>query len=310
MAPRGSSPHTRGLLVTTGFRGLSPGIIPAHAGFTCRPTSRPLTPRDHPRTRGVYRLVVEGGVAPRGSSPHTRGLRSRAQPQSSAERIIPAHAGFTTACPWPVPAGSDHPRTRGVYNFNVLWSGWRDGSSPHTRGLLCGGVLVAGSPRIIPAHAGFTAMRPPMRRHGGDHPRTRGVYFEGVVEHGGSGGSSPHTRGLPILTRVCIVMGGIIPAHAGFTPSVAFPTALGWDHPRTRGVYAARATPTRRSPGSSPHTRGLPVGGLVHVGDPGIIPAHAGMIRPGRRSPRGRPRKPRTRGDDPHSWAGSRGLAV
>ena len=140
-------------------------------------------------------------------------------------------------------------------------------------------------------------MRPPMRRHGGDHPRTRGVYFEGVVEHGGSGGSSPHTRGLPILTRVCIVMGGIIPAHAGFTPSVAFPTALGWDHPRTRGVYAARATPTRRSPGSSPHTRGLPVGGLVHVGDPGIIPAHAGFTPPARaHTPGSRGSSPHTRG--------------
>ena len=180
MAPRGSSPHTRGLLVTTGFRGLSPGIIPAHAGFTCRPTSRPLTPRDHPRTRGVYRLVVEGGVAPRGSSPHTRGLRSRAQPQSSAERIIPAHAGFTTACPWPVPAGSDHPRTRGVYNFNVLWSGWRDGSSPHTRGLPPTQAVPGSGRRIIPAHAGFTGGFRLLMRVIQDHPRTRGVYYAGV----------------------------------------------------------------------------------------------------------------------------------
>jgi len=87
--------------VTTGFRGLSPGIIPAHAGFTCRPTSRPLTPRDHPRTRGVYRLVVEGGVAPRGSSPHTRGLRKRVRQHCDECGIIPAHAGFTRRVPPP-----------------------------------------------------------------------------------------------------------------------------------------------------------------------------------------------------------------
>ena len=153
----GSSPHTRGLLVTTGFRGLSPGIIPAHAGFTCRPTSRPLTPRDHPRTRGVYRLVVEGGVAPRGSSPHTRGLHHRASRNRDRARIIPAHAGFTARQQGSSRAREDHPRTRGVYTPSITAVATHRGSSPHTRGLhgrLARNVLVL---RIIPAHAGFTA---------------------------------------------------------------------------------------------------------------------------------------------------------
>ena len=55
MTGPGSSPLARGLLIL-GDAGLQRhGIIPARAGFTTRRSSSSSGPRDHPRSRGVYR---------------------------------------------------------------------------------------------------------------------------------------------------------------------------------------------------------------------------------------------------------------
>ena len=211
-----------------------------------------------------------------GSSPHTRGLQFQRFMVGVAGWIIPAHAGFT-----PNPSGTwewppDHPRTRGVYRGISIVDASNPGSSPHTRGLLCGGVLVAGSPRIIPAHAGFTTLTCCPGACRTDHPRTRGVYSHAASHEAARGGSSPHTRGLPVGGLVHVGDPGIIPAHAGFTPP-------------------ARAhTPGSR--GSSPHTRGLRL--QLPQGRPHgrIIPAHAGFTTPGSLSRTAPADHPRTRG--------------
>ena len=73
----GSSPLARGL---QGALGLSPpvgGIIPARAGFTTRATAGRTSPRDHPRSRGVYIKSTINTVASWGSSPLARGLPPR-----------------------------------------------------------------------------------------------------------------------------------------------------------------------------------------------------------------------------------------
>ena len=72
-------------------------------------------------------------------------------------------------------------------------------------------------------------------------------------------------------------MRGIIPAHAGFTGTHTSPGARGWDHPRSRGVYRARAAPSIGVSGSSPLTRGLRRCHPGYRGREGIIPAHAGF---------------------------------
>ena len=91
----GSSPHTRGLLLTDFNGAMGTRIIPAHAGFTRKRLKGPHAPRDHPRTRGVYPTwpLVEGCRS--GSSPHTRGLHDKTLTDFDKRRIIPAHAGFT-----------------------------------------------------------------------------------------------------------------------------------------------------------------------------------------------------------------------
>ena len=155
--------------------------------------------------------------------------------------------------------------------------GRASGSSPHTRGLP-GARPRAGQPRgIIPAHAGFTWAPAHRERAAADHPRTRGVYAPALTGDGDGAGSSPHTRGLPTWGGVTFPYGGIIPAHAGFTPARRWWCRRRRDHPRTRGVYMADHRRGGRASGSSPHTRGLR---SLYRGQPGrlrIIPAHAGF---------------------------------
>ena len=173
------------------------GIIPARAGFTPRAAVRARPTRDHPRSRGVYVIVVGGERNDVGSSPLARGLRG------------PRHAPRT----W----SADHPRSRGVYRRIVVGLLKRPGSSPLARGLLLGINDIALEHRIIPARAGFTEALAQQSVSITDHPRSRGVY--GV--HGGlpfgSGGSSPLARGLRAMMEEMEACMGIIPARAGFT---------------------------------------------------------------------------------------------
>ena len=131
----GSSPLARGLLgAPQTRRGLS-GIIPARAGFTSSRSTRPPSPRDHPRSRGVY-VAAEGGVpVGAGSSPLARGLRRDAPGAACTRGIIPARAGFTSRRSPSVTSPPDHPRSRGVYAFWADVREWESGSSPLARGL-------------------------------------------------------------------------------------------------------------------------------------------------------------------------------
>ena len=176
-----------------------------------------LRPPDHPRSRGVYKLD-RATVAPiDGSSPLARGLQDARHPHRHLRGIIPARAGFTPA-ESPAPGASgDHPRSRGVYNFEWTswWSGY--GSSPLARGLREDPPRRPGAPGIIPARAGFTRVKFGSVCGIMDHPRSRGVYASSLEEYSRSLGSSPLARGLPPSPSSSSVASGIIPARAGFT---------------------------------------------------------------------------------------------
>ena len=234
----GSSPHTRGLHRHRHRHPGAAGIIPAHAGFTRRTSPPPRAGRDHPRTRGVYATDAQWRRWFSGSSPHTRGLRGGRGGRHRKGGIIPAHAGFTGSSQAGSAPSADHPRTRGVYTRPIGPYLMREGSSPHTRGLLPKRCDVTSQVGIIPAHAGFTSSQRYRTRYLGDHPRTRGVYLVAVAEDAQNDGSSPHTRGLPVTVTTAYRDRGIIPAHAGFTWPGAGHRRGVRDHPRTRGVYA------------------------------------------------------------------------
>ena len=111
----GSSPLARGLLAHAAGRVGCVRIIPARAGFTCRPPWGTCWPADHPRSRGVYPGRARYGVGQLG--------------------IIPARAGFTAMKRALAAEFADHPRSRGVYSASAHERTLLKGSSPLARGL-------------------------------------------------------------------------------------------------------------------------------------------------------------------------------
>ena len=170
----------------------------------------------------------------------------------------------------------DHPRIRGEH----LPARWHPqpsrGSSPHTRGALVGRGLAGLPDGIIPAYAGSTRRPWPCSASCRDHPRIRGEHSSRTPSSSGSRGSSPHTRGAPLIVQDRTTSRGIIPAYAGSTSEYAEPITSVWDHPRIRGEHPIACTSWRSTAGSSPHTRGALLPSTSHHRDRGIIPAYAG----------------------------------
>ena len=130
----GSSPLTRGKR-RFGIRGGGAGgLIPAHAGKTCRAGTTLVWNQAHPRSHGenVGGPFAVFGVP--GSSPLTRGKPPIFRGTRPVGRLIPAHAGKTRdsrAYPALPPA---HPRSRGENEDRKGEARAIEGSSPLTRG--------------------------------------------------------------------------------------------------------------------------------------------------------------------------------
>ena len=173
------------------------GIIPARAGFT-RGSGLPReSPRDHPRSRGVYSRGAGSGRHAGGSSPLARGLRLDIHALHDDVRIIPARAGFTRS---------------GCTRLRV-----REGSSPLARGLPARTHHHIDNSGIIPARAGFTKFSLGISTKRPDHPRSRGVYRAAIFHPSVTRGSSPLARGLLHCRQCRDHAFRIIPARAGFT---------------------------------------------------------------------------------------------
>ena len=210
--------------------------------------------------------------------------------------IIPARAGFTARSGRRCRAGSDHPRSRGVYRRQAEEAAGTIGSSPLARGLLVGGAADVEQVGIIPARAGFTRSAASQSSRTRDHPRSRGVYDLAHPDLTGAAGSSPLARGLPVGEGKRVQAGRIIPARAGFTCCADHWRARDWDHPRSRGVYSSAMPREAVTVGSSPLARGLPDGPDRRARRLRIIPARAGFTRSSRTSTCGRSDHPRSRG--------------
>ena len=154
------------------------------------------------------------------------------------------------------------------------------GSSPPSRGIYapCRG----GFPRrgTIPALAGNTWGRRPRTRRAADHPRSRGEYGRHIIHSTNRTGSSPLSRGIHRSRGRRKRQEGIIPALAGNTAPCWWPSPPWTDHPRSRGEYLILRWTSQQGFGSSPLSRGIPIGAALLRGAPRIIPALAGNTEP------------------------------
>ena len=135
------------------------------------------------------------------------------------------------------------------------------GSSPLTRGKRRERVADGAGQRLIPAHAGKTTVTKAVTDIDAAHPRSRGENTRVACQDQRCLGSSPLTRGKRYSLGPSRRSLGLIPAHAGKTPTPD--------------------TEKGQGDGSSPLTRGKLTSALPTGMVDGLIPAHAGKTDAG-----------------------------
>ena len=93
-----------------------------------------------------------------------------------------------------------HPRIRGERSPPRTASMPHFGSSPHTRGTLALANAIRKGDRFIPAYAGNASLFQMTSRRSSVHPRIRGERIQKVDLEALGTGSSPHTRGTPLVS--------------------------------------------------------------------------------------------------------------
>ena len=154
-----------------------------------------VLPSVHPRLRGELHEPMRAQNPQIGSSPLTRGTRSK---KSSIESIIPVH-----------------PRLRGELVEHLAVFSAKVGSSPLTRGTLIVFLLSLICLRFIPAYAGNSIGSRGFEKCRTVHPRLRGELNNRIRSQINIYGSSPLTRGTHL--RLCRKqkLKRFIPAYAG-----------------------------------------------------------------------------------------------
>ena len=294
----GSSPLTRGKRVAVFYGLLLSGLIPAHAGKTSRATSITNTAAAHPRSRGENKAAPRVAAVAEGSSPLTRGKRTKNPGGEVLSGLIPAHAGKTPKPKKPCVPRRAHPRSRGENAAASAVLASVRGSSPLTRGKPRPRLRSRSRQRLIPAHAGKTPSRASLTVLARAHPRSRGENTETASWWISRTGSSPLTRGKQRGGGLGDGELGLIPAHAGKTRWTGDGRTSRAAHPRSRGENLIGVAADLAAQGSSPLTRGKQITDQ-HLPMPHrLIPAHAGKTRPGGPHGGGARAHPRSRGEN------------
>ena len=192
------------------------------------------------------------------------------------ERLIPAHAGKTQAPRSRKPRTRAHPRACGENLPTHSKSKLVVGSSPRMRGKHLPMLVESGLQRLIPAHAGKTAVFQPIQFLPQAHPRACGENLSRRRVTPGTAGSSPRMRGKPGQTGLHLQRGRLIPAHAGKTVDALSMIVAASAHPRACGENGTSRNTYRPRWGSSPRMRGKLPPRAVGWFRGGLIPAHAG----------------------------------
>ena len=215
-------------------------LIPACAGKTSAPTSRPSAGRAHPRVCGENGWARSPVCSPAGSSPRVRGKHREHPPQPRGRRLIPARAGKTQrGRQWPLVVLA-HPRVCGENTEDMLNPATVAGSSPRVRGKPARPPPGAEAPGLIPACAGKTCPCSRRPRGASAHPRVCGENHGGCDDLDVDGGSSPRVRGKRVHLPQGPVGDGLIPACAGKTAGRRSISPGRRAHPRVCGENVPR----------------------------------------------------------------------
>ena len=180
---------------------LSTGIIPAHAGSSRWQQPSGQERWDHPRACGEQSRLISSALLRSGSSPRMRGAARETSSVAFPSGIIPAHAGSSSTAGKPRCPARDHPRACGEQRNGISLIAPDYGSSPRMRGAVIGSAGFAGTPRIIPAHAGSRRETAPPPQRSRDHPRACGEQDSDGVLDLAILGSSPRMRGA--VSKLC-----------------------------------------------------------------------------------------------------------
>ena len=272
----GSPPRGRGKAWPPKAGGWVPGITPAWAGKSPRPTSTLWSSRDHPRVGGEkapqgQRLNLILGSPPRGrgKAPSFRDLRHW-------HRITPAWAGKSIRCTSTTRLIRDHPRVGGEKAaFQIITLPFQ-GSPPRGRGKAFPSPCGTGPVGITPAWAGKRCLQDDRHHESRDHPRVGGEKIFPRARRTAGRGSPPRGRGKALIRMGAGLAAGITPAWAGKSAAqhVRYPAPK--DHPRVGGEKLQLAIASTLFLGSPPRGRGK--GGKLtgRVRPEGITPAWAG----------------------------------
>ena len=255
-ARAGSSPRMRGKHLAAVGDAVAVRIIPAHAGQTAYRSQGPSRPSDHPRACGANEARLASESHAFGSSPRMRGKPAARSRRVMRVRIIPAHAGQTSAAARAGWSRPDHPRACGANVLTLHLHHAASGSSPRMRGKRLDFKGFELKSRIIPAHAGQTTTTGACDAATKDHPRACGANAARLAPRRFPSGSSPRMRGKrrrPTLFHDSI---RIIPAHAGQTIVPRHPRTMCPDHPRACGANLESNASSCCATGSSPRMRG------------------------------------------------------
>ena len=211
-----------------------------------------------------------------GSSPRGRGTPSPVPRSPGPRRFIPARAGNTRKPPSNYLSKPVHPRAGGEHDRRRKRRVRFRGSSPRGRGTPHVQDDRDGAERFIPARAGNTRARPPLRPWRPVHPRAGGEHVRA-----GSGtpirrGSSPRGRGTRRRLHGPSGEHRFIPARAGNTGRRCRGPPRTPVHPRAGGEHSTPPHARLDAAGSSPRGRGTPDVGLAKHPVDRFIPARAG----------------------------------
>jgi len=191
-------------------------------------------------------------------------------------RFIPACAGNSHGCGWPVCSQAVHPRVCGEQweVRDLLNDG--TGSSPRVRGTGRPTFRPVCWQRFIPACAGNSCSRRLWEPQSPVHPRVCGEQQCCALAESGCFGSSPRVRGTDSAGVIATGIRRFIPACAGNSRFHGPPPEHQPVHPRVCGEQHIADPDSNLGDGSSPRVRGTVAGHTPNRLQDRFIPACAG----------------------------------